>query len=191
MSEEAVVRCCAPTLAGLKTGSLFTCPCEDRQAVTDAIRRFNARLRCKGLQALALRFSHRRALIYVYRPHRLQADFSAGQASRLLTELGYQPESCRRCVGRLIRKLRSGGEFPHEIGLFLGYPPEDVQGFMEHHAAGSKCTGCWRVYGDPEAAQKRFAQYEKCTRIYRAQWKKGTAIERLTVADGYTIKKKG
>ena len=28
MSEELVVRQCAPTLAGIKTGSLFSCPCD-------------------------------------------------------------------------------------------------------------------------------------------------------------------
>ena len=38
MSEEILIRQGAPTLAGIKTGSLFPCPCEDRErrrALTD------------------------------------------------------------------------------------------------------------------------------------------------------------
>ena len=38
MSEEMVVRQCAPTLAGIKTGSLFPCPCTDRDALLDEVR---------------------------------------------------------------------------------------------------------------------------------------------------------
>ena len=32
MSEELMVRQCAPTLAGIKTGSLFPCPCTSRDS---------------------------------------------------------------------------------------------------------------------------------------------------------------
>ena len=87
-----------------------------------------------------------------------------------------------KCICQLARKIRSEAEFPHEIGLFLGYPPEDVCGFMENRACNCKCIGCWKVYGDEAAAKKKFAQYKKCTRIYQDQWAKGTDIERLTVA---------
>ena len=33
MSEEILIRQGAPTLAGIKTGSLFPCPCEDHEAL--------------------------------------------------------------------------------------------------------------------------------------------------------------
>ena len=35
------------------------------------------------------------------------------------------------------------GEFPHEVWLFLSYPPEDVKGFIDHRASGFKCAGLW------------------------------------------------
>lgn len=53
-------------------------------------------------------------------------------------------------------KLQSAPDFPHEIGLFLGYPAEDVKGFIENKAACSKCSGCWKVYGDEQAARILF-----------------------------------
>lgn len=39
-----------------------------------------------------------------------------------------------RCVAELIRRVRHEEDFPHEIGLFLGYPSEDVSGFIKHGA---------------------------------------------------------
>ena len=74
------------------------------------------------------------------------------------------------------------GEFPHEVGLFLGYPPEDVEGFIENKARSCKLTGYWKVYSDEEKAKKIFAKYSKCTRVYTEQYADGKTIERLTVA---------
>ena len=44
-----------------------------------------------------------------------------------------------------IRDSRESGEFPHEVGLFLSYPPEDVKGFIDHRANNFKCAGLWTV----------------------------------------------
>lgn len=183
MSEEYLVRNCAPTLAGIKTASLFTCPYETKDALLSDLRRINRQLTSKGLRILPLRFSGKRALIYVYRPKQLTADLSDDAAAQILVRKGYDSGSCEKYILRLARKLRQQEDFPHEIGLFLGYPPEDVCGFMENRACGCKCVGCWKVYGDEAAARKKFDQYKACTRAYRAQWAKGTDIERLTVAD--------
>ena len=49
MPEEILIRQGAPTLAGIKTGSLFPCPCEDREALLADIRQLNRRLSPKGL----------------------------------------------------------------------------------------------------------------------------------------------
>jgi len=182
MTEEHLIRHCSPTLAGLKTGSLFTCTLENKQALLCSMGQLNRRLKSKGLRLIPLRFSENRALIYLYRPKLLQSDLAGEAVSALMVRQGYCPQDCQQCINMLIQKLRMAPEFPHEIGLFLGYPPEDVQGFMENKACGCKCVGCWKVYGDEAAARKKFAQFKKCTRVYQAQWAKGTPIERLAVA---------
>ena len=83
---------------------------------------------------------------------------------------------------RLSRRVKDNEQFPHEIGLFLSYPPEDVCGFINNKACDHKCVGCWKVYGDEEQARKTFARYEKCARVYADRWYKGRSLERLTVA---------
>ena len=85
-------------------------------------------------------------------------------------------------MAALVRRMRSSAEFPHEVGLFLSYPPEDVKGFIENHAANAKCTGVWKVYGDEKKARELFARFKKCTEIYCALWEAGSGIEQLAVA---------
>jgi len=182
MSEELIVRYCSPTLAGLKTGNAFSCRYEDEDELRDNIRRMNVRLRTKGLRILPLKKKDGLALIYVYRPARLKNDLSDEEAGRLLEKYGYEITAPERCVAHLINRLRTREDFPHEIGLFLGYPPADVKGFIENDAKCSKCVGCWKVYGDEEQAKRKFAMYKKCTDIYLDQLIRGKTIERLTVA---------
>ena len=162
VSEELLVRYCSPTLAGIKTGNIFSCPFSDYSEIP-------------------LRRREGRVLVYVCRPSRLKSDLSGIKAGKILESLGYHPECTGGCVSRLIKRLREENGFPHEIGLFLGYPPEDVIGFIENNAEKCKCTGCWKVYGDEEEAKRLFAKYEKCTQVYCCQLEKGKSIERLTV----------
>ena len=182
MSEEMLVRHCSPTLAGLKTGNMFTCAFENADDMREDLRRLNCTFRKKGLRIIPLRYRNNRALIYVYRPVKLSEDLSHKTACRLLEERGYQHTAPDRCIVRLIQRLSESEEFPHEIGLFLGYPPEDVCGFIENKADTCKCVGCWKVYGDEDAAKKLFAKYKKCTDVYCTLFANGRSIERLTVA---------
>ncbi len=181
MFEEMLVRHGSPTLAGIKTGSLFSCACPCRLRLTAEIRQINRKLIPKGLRLLPLRVENGRALIYLYRPNALACDFMHHLTRSILEENGYVPDRCNQCVVHLMRRIQSNGDFPHEIGLFLGYPPEDVLGFVQNRAGKYKCVGCWKVYGDVAAAQCVFQRYAACTRAYRQQWDQGKSIERLIV----------
>jgi len=134
------------------------------------------------VRILPLRVREGRALVYGYRPSRLHADLSDENACRLLRDFGYPTGCPALCLAQLIRRLRESPEFPHEIGLFLGYPPEDVAGFIENQARAYKCAGCWKVYGDEERARRLFAAYQRCTDIYYRHWSDGMSVEQLTVA---------
>ena len=182
MSEEYVVRQCAPTLAGIKTGSLFPCPYQSRQALMSEIRALNRRLSPKGLILLPVRYLDGKALLYFYRPSNLRQDLKDRLATQVLEQAGYSCSKSEQCVVRLIRRLKENEDFPHEIGLFLSYPPEDVKGFIDNRACNFKCSGLWKVYGDEARAQAMFARFRKCTEIYCKLWQEGSSIEQLAVA---------
>lgn len=181
MSCEQVVRHGAPTLAGLKTGSLFPCTFQGWTDLLDELRQLNQVLTPRGLRLLLLRAGEGRALLYLYRPALLERDLSAPAARQLLRQAGYPEETLPGRLRELKRRLAARDGFPHEIGLFLGYPPEDVQGFIQHQGRGSKLTGCWKVYGDEAAARQCFAVYRGCTESYCRRWARGEGLEGLAV----------
>ena len=182
MSDETLVRCCAPTLAGLKTGSLFSCPYESREALLAELRALNRELRSRGLRILPLRCGEGRALLYLFRPAELRRDLNRRCAREILSAAGYEPPHLGRCLHCLIERLQRGEDFPHEIGLFLSYPPEDVRGFIENHARNYKLAGPWKVYGDVAQARQTFEKYRKCTDSYCRSLRAGFSLAQLAVA---------
>ena len=51
--------------------------------------------------------------------------------------------------------------FPHEIGLVLGYPPVDVEGFIKKEGRDFLYSGYWKVYGNLEDTLKIFEAYDR------------------------------
>ena len=84
MSAELLIRWCAPTMARLKTGSIFTCKFDSRDQMTGDLRKLNQTLGQKGLRILPLKYQDGKALLYLYRPKLLERDLKAPAASRAL-----------------------------------------------------------------------------------------------------------
>ena len=181
MSELLLIKHCAPTLAGLKTANIFNCKYDSDEQLKKELCRLNKTLGKKGIRIVPLKKAHGRVLIYAYRPKRLHRDLDRVEAAALLSAHGYDKRCPACCVKRLADRLHEGESFPHEIGLFLGYPPEDVHGFIEN-PHDFKLNGYWKVYGDEHAARRLFARYKKCTSVYLEQYEKGRPLERLAVA---------
>ena len=51
--------------------------------------------------------------------------------------------------------------FPHEIGIFLGYPVEDVRGFIENEGQKYLMIGYWKVYKNLSRAKMIFNEYDR------------------------------
>ena len=82
----------------------------------------------------------------------------------------------------LAAALSGSCAFPHEIGFFLGYPYDDVVGFIENKGKNSLCSGCWKVYCDECEARKTFRRFDKCKEMYRLMFQKGKTVCQLTIA---------
>lgn len=181
MSSEQLVRYCAPTLAGIKTGSLYSLRGINRSELISDLSSLNRFLRKKGVRIIMLRQRGEYSLIYLYRPDMLKRDLNDPQAKRLLRSLGYPQGSIEESVSELASRLRSGGTFPHEIGLFLGYPPSDVQGFINDPHGGYVLSGYWKVYSDEDKARAIFRRYKRCTLEYQQMLMSGRTLEQLVV----------
>ncbi len=194
MPDQFIIEHCSPTLAGLKTGNLFSVRIRGRQNSYREIRALNKILTKHGLRAIPVRCTDEMTLVYVYRPDYLSRDLSDPEAIEILRKMGYlgeadadgntvseMPVRPEKCLVRLVKRLQESEGFPHEIGLFLGYPPVDVRGFMENPRRGVKCVGFWKVYGNKEQAERIFSSYRKCTETYRREISSGKTLEQLIV----------
>ena len=145
MSEEILIRQGAPTLAGIKTGSLFPCPCEDREELLADIRRLNRRAGAEGAVPAADALSGKgRALLYLYRP--------AGPAARPAGRSGL-PSCCgRRAIAgeqlraaawpRLVQPpARGRRSFRTRWGCSSAIRPRTCKGFIDHRANGLQVRG--------------------------------------------------
>ena len=64
--EKEIISYCAPTLAGMKCGSLFRYYCKKEQGIKD-IRDVNYKLNVKGIYIVPLKWEEEAVLIYVFR----------------------------------------------------------------------------------------------------------------------------
>lgn len=181
MTDQYVILHSAPTLAGLKTGNLFSFESVSREEAFREIRTLNRMLRQKGLRAVPIKQKGRWTLLYLYRPQYLEKDLHHPLAIKILKDRGYSCVSSNHCLIELILCFAKGREFPHEIGLFLGYPPEDVLAFIKNPCDGVQCTGCWKAFKNQEKAQETFQKFQRCTKIYQKAYKEGKTLTDLAV----------
>lgn len=181
MLDKYLIEHCAPTLASLKTANLFSYSYNGDRELEELVEVWNIHFRKKGVTLTVLRKKAGVALLYVYRQSRLEEDLRCPGVERFLRGCGYTGDGVEEALERLkVRLLEEG--FPHEIGLFLGYPLEDVVGFIRHGGKNCKCSGCWKVYGDEDEAVKLFAKFKKCRAVYSRLWRQGKSVLQLTVA---------
>lgn len=178
--ERYIIAHCSPTLAGLKTANLFSAPYETNKTHYQ-INAYNKILGSKGVNVRLLSCSGGRALIYVYRRKKLIGDLNIPLAKKSLQAMGYEVADADSALLTLSQKLDKSDEFPHEIGFFLGFPPEDTVGFIENCGKNYKCCGCWKVYFNEDTAEKTFAKYKKCTEVYRRCYIDGFNISKLCI----------
>nr|WP_294658368.1 DUF3793 family protein [uncultured Blautia sp.] len=182
MLESDIVAHCAPTLAGIKTANMFNYLPDDMENLPREVQEENRKLNGKGVYVEILRTGEKRALIYVYRKNKLEADLNREGAENILQTCGYECRGTDCCLRKLQDRFFQYECFPHEVGLFLGYPLDDVTGFIEQKGKNYKCCGIWKVYGDEQKTQVIFRKLKKCSEIYQKLFADGRSILQLTVA---------
>ena len=118
---------CAPVLAGIKVSNLLII--EERYW-----KGLCFLLRNSGLCARKLYCCRDKITLLLYRREELEQWVKTLQVEALLKEIGYDSVELHRIFRKLEQRIGGHGNgempFPHELGLLLGYPAEDVRGFM-------------------------------------------------------------
>lgn len=152
----------APTLLGIKCASLFSLSSSEFDLDFHS-QYFNRRTAAMGLASRILCRCKNRSLILVYSREQLAKRLSDSAVRAILERYGYTSDmTVGECLDRLSERIGESESFPHEIGIFLGYPVEDVVGFIENKGENFKFCGAWKVYGSVENARRTFADYDRC-----------------------------
>ena len=186
----------AGVIAGVKPAAIFSIPMRAysagqwrwlvRHALDEALLAYAASLPDYGVSLSVLYRTERRVYLLVWRPALLARVFEDPELMAILHEAGYRSSDTNELVAGLRRRLvayyRASGTgasvaFPHEIGVFLGYPAEDVRGFLEGRKA--TCKGAWCAYGDEQLARKRFGILKMHERNCRERFDAGESLGEL------------
>ncbi len=169
--ESFLIWRCAPVIAGMKSANLVSVSKVSFPSAEEQVLRISQE--DSPLKFAIICGCAQRVLVFVYREDLLERALCSPAASLWLEQYGYTKNmSVAQKVERLTRRLEKENNcasceqgraaFPHEVGVFLGYPLEDVKGFVLHGGQGAKISGYWKVYGDEERARKVFSLYERC-----------------------------
>lgn len=179
--EKCLIKHCAPTLAGMKCASLFSYFHSGETIAREEVKQLNNLLNPKGVHIDVLTWRKESALVYVYRRAMLGEELADTGVSELLKLYGYESCEIDSCIRRLKYRIENGSEFPHEIGVFLGYPLEDVYGFIRNKGRNCESCGMWKVYCNKAEKDKLFKKYKKCKDMYLQVFLAGRELARMTV----------
>ena len=180
--ESSLIEHCAPTLAGIKSASLFNCPFTSKETVVKELWEVNQKLNERGVYVEILLWTESYVLIYVYRRTHLAKDLQKDGVLELLMPYGYRNVDVDACIEHLKNRLFTHDGFPHEIGAFLGYPLEDVRGFIKYKGRECKYCGLWKVYCNEKETRKLFEKLQKCSRVYAQVFAEGRSLSQMTVS---------
>lgn len=106
-----------------------------------------------------------RIMVLFYREKELGEYLNRIGTRSFLRDYGYEEMGLSKMLDRLVMRAALFAEkqigFPHEIGIFLGYPLEDVKGFIENEGKRYVLSRYWKVYSDPARAEWTFHQYDE------------------------------
>ena len=160
----------SPALCGIKPSNLI---CIDfDESIYEEIEELNKKH--PKLCFYILRKEKNRLLILVYRKDIFEKSLTNDECINYLEDIGYDTSSIDNMLNDLKERL-SEEEFPHEIGVFLGYDLNDIKSFVE----GDKCiyVGYWKVYSNLDEKLKIFNKYTKCRDCVINLVNKGFPIE--------------
>lgn len=145
------------------------------------MRMVAARFERQGVAFYRLCVSAERTLLLVYQPSLLGRHLRRQANRQLLERYGYRRKmETGEMLALLAERIAAKQGYPHEIGIFLGYPPEDVESFIAQGGKNYALCGYWKVYHNPHAAKQIFSAYDRTREFFCARVLGGERIDAIT-----------
>lgn len=171
---------CAPAIRGIKISNLVSIPGDMDAQLQIVLTKYNRDFNNKGLFFFELCSCKERKLLFVFRKKQLENYLRRPSHREFLHTYGYDTtDTLEVLLAHLKERMEASIEFPHEIGIFLGYPLDDVQSFISSQGRGYKICGEWKVYYHEESAKHSFFCFKTCREYCHKQLNRGKTFSSL------------
>ena len=180
MLEALLAYYCAPAFAGIKPSNLVSLNKLKFPDLHKELCRLNNELNPNDIYIEILCECAERVLVIAYRRTILEKHLFLHGSRAFLSRYGY-PKTGQLEACLAILKTRLGNDkFPHEIGVFLGYPLHDIYCFINHRGKDCLLVGEWKVYHTIEEAERLFCRFKSCrTALVRNVVQKGKTLAQI------------
>lgn len=175
--EKLLAFHCAPVLKKKKVANMFHIEKTAFHDFQNVIATYHQKLSNKGLSIRLLQTHQLRVTIYVYQQEILTLLLSRPSIQEFLEPYEYPSDNLDHMLLHLDQRLSTCIGYPHEIGLFLGYPLCDVIDFMGDKPC--QLCGYWKVYHNVSHACLLFRCYDACVKQIADGLHRGNCIEQL------------
>ena len=176
--ETHLVIQCAPLIYGMKVSNLFNV---DRRLAGQ----MKQVLKSSGISYYLLMDSEDKATFLVYREDALKAYLMQDRVCQSLKSFGYENLALSSVLQRFCERytacIKEMAQFPHEMGLLLGYPVEDVEGFIKNKGNNYLYCGYWKVYGHVEEKKILFEKFEEARKRLIQFLNEGRSISEMAL----------
>ncbi|KNF07066.1 hypothetical protein CLPU_27c00040 [Gottschalkia purinilytica] len=184
--EHFITYLISPVITGIKPSSTITLS-NSTKNIYEIWNLYGEKFLNKfGLESLVLKKFPEGAVILIYNRKVLEQHIFINENKEFLCELGYGKDltlkDCLLCLKHKFEQV----SFPHESGIFLGIPINDVKGFINNR--NCLLCGYWKVYDDCEKAKEIFKLYDKSKEIILTNILKGENLELMikSISNIYT-----
>ena len=172
---------CAPVLKGIKASNLVT-------VAKGSLKNVRNALAGTEITAVMLAAGSRTEVLFLYRYPMLKVLLADQEIREFLKSCGYVQFDLASILMGLKRRytayLAGSGEFPHELGILLEYPLEDVRDFIRYSGEKFLFTGYWKVYHNPVQAKAKFTRYDRAREAAMQQIINGYRLYEVAVRKG-------
>lgn len=154
-----IISSCAPTLKKQKTASLINFS-NNVRGLNVLWKRYKYKVKRKlHINFFELKKNENSIVVLFYNDEMLENSIRDKRNTKFLKRFGYSDcMNVYECLRLLSRRYQS--MCPHEMGVFLGYPIEDVIAFVDCPNVKCKLVGYWKVYYNEESAKAIFNNYD-------------------------------
>ena len=171
---------CGPVIAGIKPANLISLGKSEPSVLSAELTRVKKSFAGRSIYFHVLADEPQRISLLVYHRGLMEWQLSSPQVRRFLQSYGYSPTmSVAAMLRRLSQRMREDGDFPHEIGVFLGYPLDDVKAFIQRQGRDFQLCGYWKVYSNLSEATRLFVLYDQARSFFCARVMEGEEIHNI------------